>query len=105
VGQEHLAHGRATSGKVLFEIPAKGTRRSKSLEVLIPILCLKGMSTGDLLTNMKFVLALQEAGARPPPVMPEDILRRADALERAKALAARMPGGWPNPPVAWTPAS
>ena len=43
MGQERLAHGRATSGKVLFEIPAKGTRRSKSLEVPI----LKGMSTGD----------------------------------------------------------
>jgi hypothetical protein len=55
------------------------------------------------LANMKFVLALQKAGARPPPVMPEDILRRADALERAKALTAAMPDGWPTPPVVWTP--
>jgi hypothetical protein len=28
--------------------------------------------------------------------MPEDILRRADALERAKALTAAMPDGWPR---------
>jgi hypothetical protein len=55
------------------------------------------------LANMKFVLALQKAGARPPPVKPEDILRRADALERAKALTAAMPDGWPTPPVVWTP--
>jgi hypothetical protein len=47
VGQERLADGRATSGKVLSEIPAKGTRRSKSLEVLISILYLKCMSMGD----------------------------------------------------------
>jgi hypothetical protein len=52
---------------------------------------------------LKHLRDLRTARTRPPPIMPKDILRRADALERARALVARMPGGWPNPPVAWTP--
>ena len=62
MGQERLDHGRATSGKVLFEIPAKGTRRSKSLEVLIPILYLKGMSTGDFEEALAALLGKDAGG-------------------------------------------
>jgi hypothetical protein len=49
------------------------------------------------LANLRFLMDLRASGARPPPIQPSDILRRADSLSRAKALAAIMPA-WPAPP-------
>jgi len=93
VGQERLAHGRATSGKVLFEIPAKGTRRSKSLEVLIPILYLKGMSTGDFEEALAAPAAFRPQPSRGSRTLADTktglLLTRA--LRTPDALTARTP--------------
>jgi hypothetical protein len=44
------------------------------------------------------LMDLRNAARHPPCVLPRDVLRREAALARAKALAAIMPDGWPNPP-------
>jgi hypothetical protein len=45
------------------------------------------------------LMDLRQAAREPPCVQPRDVIRRADALARAKALAAVLPV-WPNPPPA-----
>lgn len=43
------------------------------------------------LTCMKHLIELRAAGDRIPGVLPSDVLRRAESLARAKALAEAMP--------------
>jgi hypothetical protein len=52
----------------------------------------------DALNCLRHLADLRKTGRRWPSVLPSDIQRRENALQRAKALAARMPDGWPNPP-------
>jgi hypothetical protein len=50
----------------------------------------------DALNCLRHLADLRKTGRRWPSVLPSDIQRRENALQRAKALAARMPDGWPN---------
>jgi hypothetical protein len=51
----------------------------------------------DALDCLRHLRDLRAAGTKPPCVQPSDILRRRNALQRAKALAAVLPI-WPNQP-------
>ncbi|MET4484376.1 hypothetical protein ABIB66_008948 [Bradyrhizobium sp. F1.13.3] len=44
-------------------------RRSKLIETLLPILYLKGISTGDFLDALAALLARMLPGSRPPPLV------------------------------------
>ncbi len=50
------------------------------------------------LACIRHLADLRKAGRQPPCVQPRDVRRRADALQRADALAAILPV-WPNPPL------
>ena len=63
-------------------------RRSKSLEVLIPILYLKGVSTGDFEEALVALLGKDAGGLSATTVGPAQgrLVRRAPALEQARSL-------------------
>jgi hypothetical protein len=52
----------------------------------------------DALNCVRHYCDLRNAGSRLLPIQPSDVRRRADALERARALAAVLPI-WPNRPL------
>jgi hypothetical protein len=65
-------------------------RRSKSLEVLIPILYLKGISTGDF-EDALIALLGRDAGGLSDHWTPQGgLVRRAHALEQARSLGQTL---------------
>jgi hypothetical protein len=67
-------------------------RRSKSLEVLIPILYLKGVSTGYVEEALVALLGQDPAGSRPSTVSRAQgrLVGRAWALEQAQSLGQAL---------------